>query len=1014
MSTITLQNFRVGSDLTVKVRLKDGGVAIDWSTLSGIRAVLYSDAQSSIAGRCDVTVDGEDPTLLVCRYAATKMQYLGVNRIVVSAKYMGMTKTYDKPAFTFVRWTEDQAGEEITIEDPEVTVEIDVEDVSSSIFQEAVDAAFSAANRANEAAEAAEHMVDIHTGPEGKSAYEVAVEEGYTGTEEEWLASLKGPVGETPDISIGTVTTVEPGTPAAASMSGTPEAPVLNLSIPKGLAGATPNITVGTVTTGEPGTPVVVTITGTPEAPVLNVTIPQGMQGNTGSSVDYPFEIVNNLTTNDSTKALSAAQGVALKGEVDQLEAKVTDLETDLEGGDVSIPIDIGTNTNNIGYYDKTNGSLSANPSCRYYPPVNLSEYVGKTLKMEVEWTVAPSSGYDNAICIFTKNGTLNSQDATAMGYVGEYQLYSMREGTKATLITTVEKPFLRISTHKNSGCTISVEVISTSVGRVPTLESKVEALETKTVAPKDIKQNPFLEDFRFCTILPNKAVSSVTTIDGKTYISWNNSATNWYTIAINIRSYKDLVLVSDILPQSVISRFLTVGIDTGETNIEFVAWANSNESFSYAPNAYIYDETKMTITLSRLFSTYGYRGNIVLYIKMPTAYKISWLASGMQLEGYDWMKIGAYAKAELKEELRSDNVKIVMPSTIYTVVGHEMNIYLDGVVQCDDINRYDVDFSTGSMTTVCKLQNERLRIFPESIVQGVAFIMNVYDKMNHDVIASKSFTVKANADTKFEKKVIFIGDSLTDRCIYPVEICQELGDNKLVSLGTRFDSLSYEGSDGVVTATNFANEGRGGWSARTYTRLASSGGVVNAFWNPSANEGNGGFDFAYYMSQNNFDSVDCVVIALGPNDISDIITGTSTMDGVISSFREMVDSIHSYNSGIKVIVSLPPHSAEPNGTGTNGPAYNVCQKELVESLIAEFDGETNVYLAPVFANIDYHNDYPYKDVPISARNPKIVSRQNNGVHFSKDSTNPVSQCWGYLKMADAIWYTMVAAFGEN
>lgn len=36
MSTITLQNFRVGSDLTVKVRLKDGGVAIDRSTLSGI------------------------------------------------------------------------------------------------------------------------------------------------------------------------------------------------------------------------------------------------------------------------------------------------------------------------------------------------------------------------------------------------------------------------------------------------------------------------------------------------------------------------------------------------------------------------------------------------------------------------------------------------------------------------------------------------------------------------------------------------------------------------------------------------------------------------------------------------------------------------------------------------------------------------------------------------------------------------------------------------------------------
>ena len=332
MSTITLPNFRVGSDLTVKVRLKDGGVAIDWSTLSGIRAVLYSDAQSSIAGRCDVTVDGEDPTLLVCRYAATKMQYLGVNRIVVSAKYMGETKTYDKPAFTFVRWTADQEGEQITIEDPEVTVEISVEDISSSILQEAVNAAFSAADRAEAAAQAAEHMVDIKTGPAGKSPYK-----GENGNWFEWDEEAgqyvdtgvraKGDTGDTPDISIGTVTTVEPGEPARATMTGTPEAPVLNLSIPKGLVGATPNFTIGTVTTGEPGTPVVVTITGTAEAPVLNITIPQGAQGNTGSSVEYPFELVNNLTTDDATKALSAAQGVALDNKVSQLRQELSGLE---------------------------------------------------------------------------------------------------------------------------------------------------------------------------------------------------------------------------------------------------------------------------------------------------------------------------------------------------------------------------------------------------------------------------------------------------------------------------------------------------------------------------------------------------------------------------------------------------------------------------------------------------------------------------------------------------------------
>lgn len=59
---------------------------------------------------------------------------------------------------------------------------------------------------------------------------------------------------------------------------------------------------------------------------------PQGPQGNTGSSVDYPYELVNNLTTDDPEKGLSAAQGVVLKGEISQLGQKVTDLDGQING----------------------------------------------------------------------------------------------------------------------------------------------------------------------------------------------------------------------------------------------------------------------------------------------------------------------------------------------------------------------------------------------------------------------------------------------------------------------------------------------------------------------------------------------------------------------------------------------------------------------------------------------------------------------------------------------------------
>ena len=200
MSTTTLPNIRVSSDLTVRVRLKDGGVAIDWSTLNNIKAHIYSDAQRALAGRCDVSVDAEDSTLLVCSYAANKPQYVGVNRIVVSAKYMGETKTYDKPAFNFVRWTADQEGEEITIDDPDVDVEIEVEDVTSSILQEAIDAALQAAADAEHAA----HLVPLEVLQDCEQATADALEAAATANAagiDEVQATVDAQVG-TPSVDV--------------------------------------------------------------------------------------------------------------------------------------------------------------------------------------------------------------------------------------------------------------------------------------------------------------------------------------------------------------------------------------------------------------------------------------------------------------------------------------------------------------------------------------------------------------------------------------------------------------------------------------------------------------------------------------------------------------------------------------------------------------------------------------------------------------------------------------------
>lgn len=151
MGTITLPNFRTTADVTMNTRLKDGGVFIDWANLTNIKAWLYSDAQRAIAGRCGVSINQADSTKLVCLYSATKPQYLGVNRLIVQAKYLGQTKTYDVPVFNFVSRTDAATGG-ITIEEPSVDVCIEVTDTTSSILDTVIAAALAAAADAEHAA----------------------------------------------------------------------------------------------------------------------------------------------------------------------------------------------------------------------------------------------------------------------------------------------------------------------------------------------------------------------------------------------------------------------------------------------------------------------------------------------------------------------------------------------------------------------------------------------------------------------------------------------------------------------------------------------------------------------------------------------------------------------------------------------------------------------------------------------------------------------------------------------
>lgn len=99
---------------------------------------------------------------------------------------------------------------------------------------------------------------DGKPGADGKSAYEVAVEKGFSGTEEQWLASLKGDRGndgKTPEISSANAVSLKAGAAPTAKIEKVADGSyALTFGVPAGSDGrpgkdgVTPTIKPGTVT----------------------------------------------------------------------------------------------------------------------------------------------------------------------------------------------------------------------------------------------------------------------------------------------------------------------------------------------------------------------------------------------------------------------------------------------------------------------------------------------------------------------------------------------------------------------------------------------------------------------------------------------------------------------------------------------------------------------------------------------------------------------------------------------
>jgi lysophospholipase L1-like esterase len=339
------------------------------------------------------------------------------------------------------------------------------------------------------------------------------------------------------------------------------------------------------------------------------------------------------------------------------------------------------------------------------------------------------------------------------------------------------------------------------------------------------------------------------------------------------------------------------------------------------------------------------------------------------------------YTAASVDASLIKHTATLNLPATIPALVGAETNLYFDGIVG-GDYALYDVDINCSIGTQ----QAERWTVVPAS-AGTYALTFDLYRDGVGVARATTSVVVKAAAvGTGITKSVVVIGDSLIDNATSPPTVLPTLfgaGDPMdITMLGTRGTGPGL-------------HEGRSGWSTTTYTTLATSGGVTNAFWDGSA------FSFPAWKTAQGYATVDYAIVNLGINDVFSAATdaeATTAITTALAQLGTMVTSITGTGTKVGICVTTPPARSQDAfgasyGSGQTRWRYRRNLAAWNTALIATFGGRTaeGIYLLPTNAALDTVNNFPTTTAAVNARNATTSARQNNGVHCSSNGSAQIA-----------------------
>lgn len=296
---------------------------------------------------------------------------------------------------------------------------------------------------------------------------------------------------------------------------------------------------------------------------------------------------------------------------------------------------------------------------------------------------------------------------------------------------------------------------------------------------------------------------------------------------------------------------------------------------------------------------------------------------------------------------------------------------------------------------------------------------IKVISRRTWETVATKDSSIIISADTAItNKKVLFIGDSLTQASVYVAEI-ERMSSKGIASIGTVQSKISFNGGIAEVK-----HEGRSGWGGYDYMNNTAVNGFANPFYNPNTEYSltldkkyydlyrltydNSGsvtvlkhhFDFAYYVANAGVGVPDAVFINLGTNG-----GNLYAIESNYVAFDAMIERIRAHSSTMPIFLYLfPPTSRRGNQARNSNGVRNVslisdartAYYDCIKKLIDRYESDSRVIIVPTYAMLDTLYDYKTETVAVSARNEEQITIGQS------DSTHPATS--GYLHMADSYY----------